>query len=302
MSNESRAPGFGARQLRVFCAVAREGGVRRAAEVLHLSQSAVSASLAELERQLGAPLFDRVGRGLQLNGDGRALLPRAEDVLSRIADIQHAFDPEGPALAGELRVGASNTVGNYMVADLLGSFVRAHPAVRLRLEVDNTAAISAALARFALDVGVVEGPTHRPELVEHRWRRDCLVVCAPQGHVLAGRRLSPDDLQGERWVLREAGSASREQFEQVAAGALGPIDVAIELGQNEAVKQAVLAGLGLACLPGVALRGAAGEGLVVLETPFLDLERWLSVAVHRDKHRDRVLTAFLEGLGVAPPR
>ncbi|WP_249041043.1 LysR substrate-binding domain-containing protein [Marilutibacter maris] len=287
---------IGTRQLRVFCAVAREGGVRRAAEVLHLSQSAVSASLAELERLLGAPLFDRVGRGLQLNGQGRALLPRAEDVLARIVEIQRQFGPDGGQLAGELRIGASNTVGNYLVADLLGGFVQAHPGVRIRLQVDNTATIADALCRFAIDVGVVEGATHRPELVERRWRRDRLVVCARDGHPLAGRALTADALHGERWVLREPGSASRERFEQAAASALGPFEVAIELGQNEAVKQAVMAGLGLACLPEIALRGAAGAGIVVLDTPFLQLDRWLSVVVHRDKHRDRVLSAFLDAL------
>lgn len=295
-SSTSPPLAIGTRQLRVFCAVAREGGVRRAADALHLSQSAVSASLAELERQLGAPLFDRVGRGVQLNGQGRALLPRAEDVLARMADIQRQFGPDGGQLAGELRIGASNTVGNYLVGDLLGSFVQAHPGVRIRLQVDNTATIADALCRFALDVGVVEGATHRSELVEQRWRRDRLVVCAREGHPLAGRALTADALDGERWVLRESGSASREQFERAAAEALGAFEVAIELGQNEAVKQAVMAGLGLACLPEIALRGAAGAGIVVLDTPFLDLHRWLGIAVHRDRHQDRVLSAFLESL------
>lgn len=304
-SNESLGPAapdamfsIGARQLRVFCAIAREGGVRRAGEALHLSQSAVSSALAELERLLGEPLFERVGRGLRLNGRGRALLPQAEAVLSRLVDIERQFGRGGGALVGELRIGASNTVGNYRVAELLGGFIRAFPDVQVRLQVDNTAAIAAAVSRFALDVGVVEGPSHRGELRELRWRRDRLVVCAPAGHRLAGRTLRAEDLAGERWVLREPGSASREQFVQAAAASLPGIDVAIELGQNEALKQAVMAGLGLACLPEVAVQGGAGEGLAVLDTPFLDLERWLSVVVHRDKHLDRALAAFLDTLGV----
>ncbi|MGN2242623.1 LysR substrate-binding domain-containing protein [Frateuria sp. GZRR33] len=286
------------RQLDVFVQTALHGSLRAAAERVHLTQPAASMALAELERQLGAPLFDRERGRLHLNPRGRELLPRAQELLERHAELSRFGQGDAQALAGELRVGASNTVGNYLVGELLGGFVRAQPQVAIRLRVANTDTIASQLLDHALDVGCVEGPVAHPQLELEPWREDRLRVCASPEHPLARKRaLKPADFAGARWVLREPGSATRATTERVLAQ-LPPGETVLELDQIEAIKQAVAAGLGIACLPEVALVDALATGrLVALKTPFLDLRRTLSLLLHRQKYRGALLEAFLQTVG-----
>jgi DNA-binding transcriptional LysR family regulator len=283
------------RQLQVFVQVALHGSVRVAAGHLHLTQPAASMALAEMERQLDAPVFARERGRLRLNARGRELLPLAQELLERHAEFSRRGS-DGPAtLAGELRIGASNTVGNYRVGELLGAFVRAHPQVAIRLRVANTEAIAAGMLDHSLDIGCVEGPVAHPLLEVRPWRDDLLVVCAPPDHPLARKRaLKPSDFAGARWVLREPGSATRATSERVLSQ-LPAGETVMELDQIEAIKQAVIAGLGIACLPAIAVTDALATGkLKALKTPFLDLRRKLSLLLHRQKYRGALLDAFLE--------
>ncbi|RPE81762.1 LysR substrate-binding domain-containing protein [Vulcaniibacterium tengchongense] len=289
------------RQLEVFVAIALSGSVRAAAERLHLTQPAASMALSELERLLGEPLFDRRLRRLHLNAHGRRLLPLAQEILERMQEFGRGSG--GAVLRGELRLGASNTVGNYLVGDLLGGFVAAHPQVAVKLHVDNTAAIVAGVLDYSLDLGCVEGSAAHPDLELLPWRDDRLCVCAPPSHPLAQRRrLRPEHFAGARWILREAGSATREQTERALA-MLPPGETVLELDQSEAIKQAVIAGLGLALLPAVAVADAAAGGrLAVLRTPFLQLQRPLSLVLHRRRYRSSLLQALLERIAATAAR
>ena len=282
------------RQLEVFVQTALHGSVRAAAERVHLTQPAASMALAEMERQLGAPLFDRERGRLHLNARGRELLPRAQELLERHAEFGRLGRGDDQVLAGELRIGASNTVGNYLVGDLLGRFVRAQPQVAIRLRVANTDTIATMLLDHALDVGCVEGLVAHPKLELRPWREDRLRVCAAPDHPLARKRaLKPADFAGARWVLREPGSATRATTERVL-GQLPAGETVLELDQIEAIKQAVAAGLGIACLPEVAVVDALATGrLKALKTPFLDLRRTLALLLHRQKYRGALLDAFL---------
>ncbi len=207
--------GLSIRQIEVFVAVATTGGVRQAADQLHLTQPAISMALGELERQLGAALFDRERGRLRLNAQGAEQLPLAREILERLGDMQRRHPDAGGALEGELRIGASNTVGNYLVGELLGPIAARHPMVALHLTVDNTRDITRMLLDHAVDIACVEGPVHHAQLDTLPWRNDALVVCAAPAHPLAQRaRLQPRDFADARWILRERGSATRSLTEQ----------------------------------------------------------------------------------------
>jgi DNA-binding transcriptional LysR family regulator len=285
------------RQIDVFVQIALLGSVRAAAERLHLTQPAASMALAEMERQLDAPVFDRERGRLCLNPRGRELLPLAQELLERHAEFGRRGREDGAQLGGELRIGASNTVGNYLVGELLGGFVRAHPQVAIRLRVANTETITAGMLEHNLDISCVEGPVANPLLEVRPWREDSLVVCAPAKSAGFKPRLRANGCSGgARWVLREPGSATRATTERVLSQ-LPPGETVLELDQIEAIKQAVVAGLGIACLPSVAVIDALATGrLKALKTPFLDLRRKLSLLLHRQKYRGALLDAFLEGI------
>lgn len=293
--------GISIRQLEVFITVATLGSVRRASEHLHLTQPAVSMALGDLERHLGAPLFDRIRGRLFLNTQGTEQLAQAREILERLRDMQrrHA-DPRG-ALTGELRIGASNTVGNYLVGELLGPIVAQHPMIALHLTVDNTREVTRRLLDREIDLACVEGPVHHAQLETLPWRNDALVVCAAPTDPLALKtRLVPQDFADAHWILRERGSATRGQTEQML-NSLPPGRILLELGQIEAIKQAVIAGLGIACLPAAATVDAIATGrLRILRTPFLHLDRRLSLVLHRSHYRGTLIEAFLQSLEISP--
>lgn len=290
------------KQLEVFVAIASAGTVRAAAERLYVTQPAVSMALGELERLLNVQLFDRERGRLRLSPRGKELLPMAQEIIERVHELSHHADTDNRSLSGELRVGASNTIGNYLVGDLLGPFSASQPNVSLQVSVENTATIAAGLLAHRLDVGCIEGPINHPQLESFPWRDDALVVCASPSHTLAQKKpLKTHHFQDVRWILREPGSAMRTQTEQ-ALSALPQGQIVLELGQVEAIKQAVIAGMGIACLPESAVADSVAVGrLCILDTPFLNLHRRLSVVLHKSRYRGALIEGFLRSLLTSPP-
>jgi DNA-binding transcriptional LysR family regulator len=282
------------KQLEVFIAVAQSGNVTRASETLNITQSATSMALADFESQLGRKLFDRIGKRLQLNDTGRLLLPKALDAVSRVADIERMAASDS-ALIGPLRIGASMTIGNYMMPGLIGSFMRAHPGAQLTLDVANTRQVIQALEQFQIDFGFIEGFCHEPNIEVLPWCRDELVIFAAPDHVLAQKSvIDEDDLAGADWILREPGSGTREVFDNAVLGKVHRINLLLEFGHTEAIKHAVESGIGIGCASRRTLEDALRTGSVVaLATPFLNLERELYVLIHRQKYRTQGLEHFL---------
>lgn len=282
------------RQLEIFAAVADSEHVTAAAKRLHLSQSAVSAALAELTERLGGVLFDRVGRRVRLNDRGRRLQAAAHDLLARTADLVRTFRSD-EQVAGRLRVGASSTIGMYLLPATIGRFAEAHPGVEVDLEIGNSEAIEAALAARSLDVGFVEGPPREPQVEAAAWRDDELVVFARGDDPLARRRRVPlAQLAAARWVLREAGSGTRAVFESALQAHGLRVATAVTMGHSEAVKSAVRAGLGIGCLSTMALRTElAAKEFVRLRVPELDLRRRLWRLVRRGGYAGALQRAFV---------
>ena len=169
------------RQLQIFAAVAESGSTSAAAETLALSQSATSAAVNELERLLEVQLFDRVGKRLLLNDSGRAVLPRGLSVLDSARSIE-LWARDRSSQVGILRVGASTTIGNYLLPSLLSDFRRSLPQSvqqnwNVQVTIGNTSAITEQVSDFRLDVGLIEGPCHQSSLVVHPWLEDELGRC-----------------------------------------------------------------------------------------------------------------------------
>ncbi|WP_440216926.1 LysR family transcriptional regulator [Chromobacterium piscinae] len=277
------------RELEVFVAVAELDTVTRAAERVALTQSAASQALDRLEQGLGAKLFDRVGRRLLINEHGRLLLPRARALLDAAGDVQGLFDGGGLAL----RIGASTTIANYLLPSLLAAFRRDWPQARLELEVANTRDIVEAVAAFRVDFGLIEGPCHHPELLASPWRQDELLVFAAVSHPLAGRKVAAAELAEAEWILREAGSGTREEVERVLLPHLMRLSISMELGHSEAIKHAVAAGLGVSCLSRHVVADLLATGSVVeVDADLPLLTRTLYRVQHRDKAIGRGMAAF----------
>jgi DNA-binding transcriptional LysR family regulator len=284
---------YSLRQLEVFLAVARVGSVSGAGEVLAMSQSAVSGALGDLERQFGRQLFDRVGKRLRLSELGQAVRAQAEGVLDRAAELEAAF--EGRAAVGRLRVGATLTIGNHLVAPLMARFMREHGGAELTLGVANTEEISRRVANFDIDVGLVEGEIQHPDLEVLPWREDELVVfCAPDHPYAKKRALTDADLRAARWIVRERGSGTRQTFDRAMHGLLPELDIVLALEHTEAIRGAVAAGLGLGCVSRIALQESFDHGtLKPCRVPHRDFRRAFYVLLNKHKYRGRAVELWL---------
>ncbi|WMC10494.1 LysR substrate-binding domain-containing protein [Oceanimonas pelagia] len=278
------------KQLQVFASIARHGNLGKAAEEVCLSRGAVSQSLSELERRLGSPLFDRVHPRLQLNDQGLRLQPLAEDVLSRVADIERQFEGGGE-LAGQLRLGASQTIGNYLLPALLAR----QPWLQAAVTITNTQTLCDMVARFELDMALIEGESRHAELETHPWLQDEMLIIAAPAHGLAGQScLTPACLTGCDWVLREPRSGSREQFDRELAPHLAGPGRVLELNTPEAVMQAVEQGLGLALISRLAAADRLARGRLAVIDVGLELPRTLRLVWHRQKFHSALLRRFVE--------
>ena len=284
------------RQLEVFIAVARCGSVSQAANQLYLSQPAASMAIAELEKLLGDRFFDRRGRKLHLNEKGRALLPLSVDIINRVEEVERKFSQKSNEQAGVFKLGSSTTIGSYVLPQLLNLFIKEFPGIEVSLDVHNTEEIIKKILDFDLDMGIIEGTCHNASIDVIPWRKDRLAIfCAPS-HPLAKKSvITPEDLKSAKWILREAGSGSRAIFENAMTGIVDNLDVILELGHTEAVKNAVESGIGISCVSIFTLeRSIKHKELVELKTPFIDLSRFYYILVHKKKYKNQLLQSCME--------
>ena len=282
------------RQLEIFEKVAATQHVTKAGEQLLITQSAVSVAITELERAAGGPLFERRGRRLLLNDRGRYLLPEAREIIGKVRTIERALNDSREPLSGTLHVGASTTIGNYLLPSILGEFSRLYSGVKTLLVVGNTQHIETAVENGQLDLGLVEGPCHLASLDASVWMPDELVVIVGREHPWAHESfVSSEMLAHASWIIREKGSGTREVFESAISAEHIGISISLELGHTEAIKRAVEAGLGVGCLSKLAVQRELDNGwLVKVETP-LDLRRSLTILTRSGGYRTRLLEACL---------
>lgn len=283
------------RQLQIFRAVAQTGSTTAAADGVALSQSATSAALNELERVLGAKLFDRVGKRLLLNDNGRVLLPTARALLEGAQNIEEGFADGGGGTQADLYVAASTTIGNYVLPPLLASFRTRAPHARLHVSIGNTLDVVTNVADFEADFGLIEGPCRASDVTVVPWMEDELVLVAAPSHPLskAARRgkLTLKQLRQAHWLLREPGSGTREAVEQALLPHLQHLQADMTLGSSEAIKNAVAQGLGLSCLSRCVVQDLVeAKRLSVLPTTLPRLTRRFAL-IH---HRKKVLSAALQ--------
>ena len=283
------------RQLRTFKAVADLNSFSLAALKLRLSQPSVSYQVKELEEALGLPLLDRLGKRVQLTEAGTMLYGYARRTLDLLDEAALALEEMRGIKRGNLRVGASTTVGIYLLPAALGAFKKLHPGLVISLEIGTRARVQEQVLRNELDLAVVGPALKDSELTILPFLSDELAVVAPAGHRLAGRHgLSLKDLQDQPFVMREPASGSRWSLEKAARKAGAKLTVAMELGSNGAIKHAVESGLGLAVLSRYACAlELAGGRLVELDVRGFPIRRDWHIVHLRRRRLPASVNAFI---------
>ncbi len=282
------------RQLEVFLAVAHYQNISKAADALAMSQSAASSALSDFERQFNVQFFDRIGKKIQLNELGRAIRPQARALLDHALTFQQSL--QGQAACSALNVGATLTIGNYLLIEIMARYMKEMPGAKVQLHVANTTTITEQVRNFELDVGLVEGEFAHPELQVLPWLEDELVVfCSPQHAYASLKTLSDVELLAATWILREPGSGTRQTFDRAMHGLLTELEPGLELEHTEAIKRAVEANLGLGCLSRVTVNDEFKRGsLVPLQVPHRNFKRRFYFILHRDKYLSAGIRHWLD--------
>jgi DNA-binding transcriptional LysR family regulator len=266
----------------VFSAVARHLHYTRAAKELGLSQPAVSARIAVLEKDLGVRLLQRAGRGMALTAAGEVLTVEAARVLTRVDAARQAVEEVKGVLRGRIRIGASTTPGIYIVPRAAARFASAYPGVTTEVRVGNTLQIEEAVLRGELHAAVVGGHLAAKDLRSEVLCDDELIVFAAPSHPLARKRtVDLEEMLQHPFAVREKGSATRERFERWLGEKGLACRVGVELGSPEAVKHAVTEGAWLGALSRVGLQWEMEAGrLKEVRVKGLDLRRQFRVIRH----------------------
>ncbi|MBV1702810.1 MAG: LysR family transcriptional regulator [Hyphomicrobiales bacterium] len=284
-------------QLRIFVAVAERLHVTQAARALNMAQSAVSASLANLERRYQTRLFHRVGRGIELNEAGRMLLPEARELLARVDQTEAMLAELVGLRRGTLLVQASQTIASYWLPRHLVAFRAMRPEVEISLGVGNSADVVQCVLNGAASIGFIEGEAHHPSLSQKVVARDQLMLVVAPNHRLAQKpTLDPAELIEETFVMREKGSGTRSVLEAALQGfglALENLQIGFELPSNEAVRAAVEAGAGIAAISASVVAGSLETGLLQA-LPIKLPERRYQALWHKERGLNPAAQDFLK--------
>ena len=291
------------RHLRIFDAVARHASISRAASELHLTQPAVSMQVKQLEEQIGLPLVDQVGRRLVVTEAGHELRRHAQQIAAKMIELNGAMDQFRDLERGVIRIAVVSTA-NYFLPRMIAQFSARHPGVRISLRVGNRESVLAALADNHTDLAITGQPPDSLDVVAQNFMDNPLVVIAPPEHALAGcESISLQQLADETMVIREPGSGTRAVMTRAFAEQGIEWRAGCELSTNEAIKQAVQAGLGLAVVSIQTVQlELETDRLVILPVEGFPVIRHWYVVHRNDKRLSAATEAFRSMLLAQNPR
>ncbi len=280
--------------LKTFIAAAELASFSHAAERLYLTQPAVSKRISALETELGARLFDRIGRRVSLTEAGRMLLPRAHRILAEIDDSRRQITNLSGEVGGRLSIGTSHHIGLHRLPPVLRAYTRAWPQVELDLRFMDSEAACRAVQTGQLELGIVTLPlTPLNDLDSQRIWNDPLRIVAGREHPLAAeRRISPAQLTAHAAILPAHGTYTRALLEQAMGAEAGALHVSMTTNYLETIKMLVSVGLGWSVLPQTML----SDELRALDIPALPLTRQLGVVHHRQRTLSNAARAMLRQL------
>lgn len=293
------------KQLAVFVSIYQTGSTSRASDALHLSQSAVSSALTELEARLQMPLFERVGRRLNQHPNAHPIYVQAQAILGQAATLEDYHKHQ----VGQIHIGASTTIGNYVLPPLLATLYQALPGANVDVYIANTQEVVSEVEQLNIDIALVEGkprPTDIKATTQQAWRTDRLMVFARhdsqwlQDSAMYNQRdncyeLSTEQLAQLPLLVREAGSGTRQIIDEQLLQYLPNAEVVNAIQQSEAIKNMVSADIGLGCLSQHVIEAELAKGqLVQVKVAGIDLSRTWWLVWHKSRHQSPIWQSFVD--------
>jgi len=283
------------RKLRVFYEVATKLNMTEVANQLYISQPAISQTIRELENEFGVQFFDRIGKKLYLTHEGELFLNYVRRIINLYDDCFKTLKDAGDLKTGKLRIGASTTIGIYILPQIIGAFYQKYKDIEVSITIENTKIIADMILKNELDFAFVEGPVFSNEIIEEFFCHDELVFIMPPNHPwVQYEEIDLKEIENSKIIMREQGSGTREVFE----GALREFDVNyyidFELGNTEAIKKAVEAELGVSCISRRCVEKEVASGRIAMRRlKGLRIMREFHLIYHKDKYLSKLFNLFI---------
>ena len=293
------------KQLSVFVSIYQTGSTSRASEALHLSQSAISSALTELESRLQMPLFERVGRRLNQHPNAHPIYVQAQAILGQALTLEHYHKSQ----VGQIHIGASTTIGNYVLPPLLAKLYEVLPDANVDMYIANTQEVVAEVEQLNIDIALVEGmprPVDMKAIDQRAWRTDTFMIFAKRdskwltgvadyNDVNQCYELSIEQLSTLPLLVREAGSGTRQIIDEQLLQHLPNAEVIMAIQQSEAIKHMVSADIGLGCLSQHVIQAELEIGqLVQVQVAGIDLSRTWWLVWHKARHQSPIWQTFID--------
>ncbi len=281
------------RHLKIFVAVCEAGGATAAGEKLHIAQPSISIAISELEEYYGIRLFDRIANRLHITEAGRHFLQYATHIVGLFDDMEK--EVKNLDAIGIIRIGASITIGNYLLTDYIIQFKRLHPQMDVKVIINNSKKIHQYILSNRIDIGLVEGVVHNSNIVKHKYRDDELVMICGNNHPFAYQKnIEPSRLQGETLILREKGSAGREIFDSVMTTYGLEVSPSWESTSTQAIIRAVHANLGISVLPYLLVKDSLNrKEICKFQLSEIRFNRGFYIIYHRSKFLTKSAKDFI---------
>lgn len=281
------------RHLLVFLHVCDEGNMTAAAEKLYIAQPSVSQAISELEKHYNVKLFERLGRKLYITMAGQKLLTYARHIVNLNNEVEEVMRNSNENSV--LRVGASVTVGTYVLHEIIKKFTKCNPEAKVISTVNNTTVIEGMLQIDQLDIGLVEGRVQSQGILQIPFMTDELVLVSSPVHPFAkSERVNPSDLEAMEFIVRETGSGTRELFESVMVDKGIHWQISGVYNNAETIKNAVKAGLGLSVMSRMAIqKEVERKELAIIEIEGMHFKRHFNLVYHKNKYISPALNKFI---------
>ncbi len=286
------------RSLKIFKSVCETKNMTEAGKKLHMTQPAISQTIINLEKDLGVKLFERIKNHLELTYSGRVLCNYSQKILRMVDESEDLLDQIANLKKGKLRIGASMTIGTYLLPDIINNFKKEHEELKMPLLINNTDFIVDKILNNELDIGFVEGPFNSKEISSKFFIKDELcLIASPEYFAKTAKEINIVDLENEKFILREKGSGTRD----IAKNKLEELNINFKikhvLNNFEAIKKAIIANMGISILPKLAVKEEIEQGkLIKIKVDGLEVTRDFRIIYHTDKYHSPFFTHFIDFL------
>ncbi|WP_296202199.1 LysR substrate-binding domain-containing protein [Psychrobacter sp. UBA3962] len=314
-TGQALLPKITLKQLSVFISIYQTGSTSAASEQLHLSQSAVSSALTELEDRLKMPLFERIGRRLHRNDNAQAIYIQAQAIVSQCLTLEQYHQYQ----AGRIYIGASTTIGNYVLPSLIQQIYGERPEAKIEFFIGNTRDVVSEVEQLKVDIALVEGmprPTDSKLIEQKAWRQDQLIVFAKKNskwlqsiqaklednnsddkYKEPSYQLTTKQLAKIPLLVREPGSGTRQVIDEQLLQYMPQAEVVFAIQQSEAIKNMVKADIGFGCLSQHVIEADLKQGsLIAIDIKDIDLQRIWWMIWHKQRHKSDIWQQFVSSL------